>query len=188
MAAPAAPQQNLPPATPPVLPAALAGASFGRRIAAMIYEAIVVAAVLFIASLLFQGAATGRLIGASRLAFQIYLVTVLGLYFVWFWHRGQTLPMRAWRLRLVARDGRPVTPARALLRYFTAAAAIGTSFAAALYLREHPDAALAWVALVPGPASVAWALADRDRQALYDRIAGTRLVIAVPPTTSSPSQ
>jgi uncharacterized RDD family membrane protein YckC len=188
MAGPAAPPPELPSASSPALPRTFAAASFRRRIAAMIYEAIVVAAVLFIASLLFQGAATGRLVGASRLAFQIYLVTVLGLYFVWFWHRGQTLPMRAWRLRLVGRDGRPVTPARALVRYLTAAAAIGTSFAAALFLREHPDAALAWAALAPGPISVAWALADRDRQALYDRIAGTRLVTAAPPTTSSPSQ
>jgi uncharacterized RDD family membrane protein YckC len=164
----------------------MVAARFWRRIAAMIYEAVVVAAVLFIASLLFHGAATGRLVGASRLAFQIYLATVLGLYFVWFWHRGQTLPMRAWRLRLVAREGGPVTPLRALARYLVAAAAIGSSFAAGLYLREHPDVAAAWAVLVPGPLSVVWALADRDRQALYDRIAGTRLVTASPPTTSLP--
>ncbi len=152
----------------------------------MIYEAVIVAALLFIASLLFHGATTGRLVGAPRLAFQIYLATVLGLYFVWFWHRGQTLPMRTWRVRLVARDGGPVTPLRALARYLVAAMAIGSSFAAGLYLREHPDAAIAWAVLVPGPLSLAWALADRDRQTLYDRIVGTRLVIAAPPTTSSP--
>lgn len=176
MAAPAAPLPASPP-TPPPPSGPLPAASVGRRIAAMLYEAVVVAAVIFIASLLFHGAATGRLVGASRLAFQIYLVAVLGLYFVWFWQRGQTLPMRAWRLRLVARDGGPVTPTRALARFLAAAAAIGTSFVAALYLREHPDAGAAWAAVVPGPLSVAWALADRDRQALYDRIAGTRLVL-----------
>lgn len=135
-----------------------------------------VAAVLFIASLLFHGAATGRLVGASRAAFQIYLVAALGLYFVWFWRRGQTLPMRAWKLRLVARDGGPVTPSRAIARYLAGALMLGTSFAAALYLREYADAAAAWVALAPGPLSVAWALFDRDRQTLYDRVAGTRLV------------
>lgn len=155
----------------------------------MIYEALAVTAVVFVASLAFHGAATGRLEGMARLAFQIYLVTVLGLYFAWFWQRGQTLPMRAWRLRLVdARTGGAVAPGRAVARYLAAALTGGTSLAAALYLREHPDAAAAWAALAPGPASIAWAAIDRDRQALYDRIAGTRLVIAAPPTTSSPAQ
>lgn len=160
-------------------PAAPGGeaAGIGRRLAAMVYEAIVAAAVVFVASLAFQGAATGRLEGMTRLAFQIYLVTVLGLYFAWFWRRGQTLPMRAWRLCLVdARSGGPVTPGRAIVRYLAAMLMIGTSLAAALYLREHPGAAAAWAALVPGPAGVAWAAFDRDRQSLYDRIAGTRLI------------
>lgn len=168
----------MPPAGAAHAPPAQVAAGLGRRLAAMTYEAIVVAAVLFIASLLFQGAATGRLTGLARLAFQAYLLTVLGLYFVWSWHRGQTLPMRAWKLRLVGRDGGPVTPARALVRYLAATVAIGTSFAAALYLREHADAAAAWAALLPGPLAIAWAAFDRDRQTLYDRVAGTRLVRA----------
>ena len=167
----AAPAASRPPARGP-----LPGASFSRRIAAMVYEAIVVAAVLFIASLAFHGAATERIAGATRLVFQVYLVTVLGLYFVWFWRRGQTLPMKAWKLRLVQRAGGPVTAARALLRYAAAALVFGASFAAALYLREHPQSLTAWLALVPGPISLAWALPDPDRQALYDRVAGTRLV------------
>jgi uncharacterized RDD family membrane protein YckC len=142
----------------------------------MVYESFVVAAILFIATLLFHGAAIERLTGAMRVILQVYLVTVLGLYFVWFWQRGQTLPMKAWRLRLTARDGSKVSPARALARYFVAAFTIGTSFAAALYLREHRDSVAAWLALVPGPLSIGWAIGDPDRQCLYDRVAGTRLI------------
>lgn len=153
-------------------------AGFFRRLAAMVYEAFVVTAILFIATLLFHGAAIERLTGVMRAILQIYLVTVLGLYFVWFWQRGQTLPMKAWRLRLTARGGGKVTPVRALVRYLVAAISIGTSFAAALYLREHPDSVVAWIALIPGLLSVGWALGDPDRQCLYDRIAGTRLVVA----------
>ena len=148
----------------------------------MIYESVVVAAILFIATLLFHGAAIERLAGLSRAILQVYLVTVLGIYFVWFWQRGQTLPMRAWRLRLIGRDGGKVSPARGLARYLVAAITLGTSFAAALYLREHSDSIVAWLALAPGVLSVGWALGDPDRQCLYDRIAGTRLVRAdVPP-------
>jgi uncharacterized RDD family membrane protein YckC len=149
-----------------------------RRIAAMFYEALVIAAILFIATLLFHGAAVERLAGASRAILQVYLVTVLGAYFVWFWQRGQTLPMKAWRLRLTLRNGDKVPAARALARYLVAAFTIGTTFAAGLYLREHPESLVAWIALAPGVLGVGWALADPDRQCLYDRIAGTRLVVA----------
>ena len=142
----------------------------------MIYEVLVVLAILFIATLIFRGAAVERLTGLARTILQIYLFTVLGIYFVWFWTRGQTLPMKAWRLRLIRRDGSAVSAARALVRYCVAAISIGTSFAAALYLREHPDSISAWLALVPGVLSVGWALGDPDRQCLYDRIAGTRLI------------
>jgi uncharacterized RDD family membrane protein YckC len=143
--------------------------------AAMIYEAVVVVAILFIATLLFHGAAVERLAGLSRVILQIYLVTVLGIYFVWFWQRGQTLPMKAWRLRLTGPGGK-VSAARAFARYLLAAITIGTTCAAALYLREHPDSAVAWIALAPGVLSIGWALGNADRQCLYDRIAGTRLV------------
>lgn len=149
-----------------------------RRIAAMVYETVVVAAILFIATLLFHGAAIERLTGLSRGILQIYLVTVLGIYFVWFWQRGQTLPMKAWRLRLIGRNGGKVSAAQALARYLVAAITIGTSFAAALYLQDHADSVAAWLALAPGVLSVGWALGDPDRQCLYDRIAGTRLVRA----------
>ena len=79
----------------------------------------------------------------------------MGGYFLGSWLRGgQTLPMKAWRIRLVG-----VTPARALLRLVLAAA------------------------LLPTGVSIVWALFDREQQFLHDRLAGTRL-IAVPPTTS----
>lgn len=164
-----------------VAPAAARHAGVFRRMAAMTYEAIIVAAILFIATLLFHGAAVERLTGLARAILQVYLVTALGVYFVWFWQRGQTLPMKAWRLRLTSRDGGKVSAARALARYVVAAITIGTSFAAALYLREHPESVAAWIALAPGALSVGWALADPDRQCLYDRIAGTRLIRADDP-------
>lgn len=144
----------------------------------MTYETLVVVAILFIATLIFRGAAIERVAGVSRTILQVYLATIVGIYFVWFWQRGQTLPMKAWRLQLTARDGGRISAARALARYVVAAITIGTSVAAGLYLREHADSVTAWIALAPGILSIAWALADPDRQCLYDRIAGTRLVLA----------
>jgi len=163
-----------------------------RRLAAMVYEGLVVAAILLIASFPFAGAATGRLEGADRHLFQAYLFFVLGLYYVWCWrHGGQTLPMKAWKLRVVGPGGAPLTAGRAILRYVLAALALGSGAVAALVLLRPPREPATWLALAPGLATVLWSLVDRDRQFLHDRLAGTRVVradalSAVPPTTSSP--
>ena len=126
-----------------------------RRLAAMLYEALLLAAVAFFAAWLFFFASGGRdaTTGATRLLLQLFIVAVFAGYFLWCWLRGgQTLAMKAWRIRLV-----DVTPRKATLRFV-----------------------LAFLLL---PASIAWAFFDRDRQFLHDRLAGTRLIF-VPPTTS----
>jgi uncharacterized RDD family membrane protein YckC len=118
----------------------------------MLYEAFVVFAVAFFAAWLFQFASGGRdaTAGALRHALQAFIVLVVGAYFLWCWLRGgQTLAMRAWRIRLV-----DVTPARALLRFVCA------------------------LVFVPTGISLVWALFDGERRFLHDRIAGTRLVLA----------
>lgn len=160
---------------------ARAAASLARRLAAMVYEALVVTAILLIASFPFHGAATGRLDGLARHLFQAYLFLVVGLYFVWCWRRaGQTLPMKAWKLRLVDRAGAPPGTARALLRYVLAALAFGSGVVAAIVLARHPRELGAWLALAPGLATILWSAVDRDRQFLHDRLAGTRIVPADP--------
>ncbi len=120
----------------------------------MSYESLLAFAIAFLAGLLFYGAASGRLAGLVRHFFQIYLLAVLGLYYVWCWHRGgQTLPMKTWKLRLVSADGGPVSVSRATARYL-----------------------LALLSAALAGAGFAWALFDRDRQFLHDRLAGTRIV------------
>lgn len=124
------------------------------RIASLAYETLIVVAVLLCAGLLFYGLERTLGVPHVRLVFQLYLVAVSGIYFVWQWmHGGQTLPMKTWRLRLVTRSGRPLSPPRAAARY--ALALIGAALCGATFL---------------------WALIDRDRQFLHDRLAGTRIV------------
>jgi uncharacterized RDD family membrane protein YckC len=119
-----------------------------RRLAAMAYEALLVFAVAFFAAWLFFFASGGRdaTRGLVRTELQLFIVIVLAAYFLWCWLRGgQTLAMRAWRIRLVE-----VTPKKAVLRFLLALALL--------------------------PLSILWALVDRDRQFLHDRLAGTRLI------------
>jgi uncharacterized RDD family membrane protein YckC len=114
----------------------------------MAYEALLIFAVAFFAAWIFFFASGGRdaTRGALRIELQLFILAVLAAYFVWCWLRGgQTLAMRAWRIRLV-----DVTPGKAVLRFVLALALL--------------------------PVSILWALVDRDRQFLHDRVAGTRLI------------
>jgi uncharacterized RDD family membrane protein YckC len=130
----------------------VASPGLARRLASMVYEAVLLFAVGFFAAWLFFFASGGADVssGAMRHLLQFFVLLVFAAYFLWCWLRGgQTLAMKAWRIRLV-----DVTPAKALVRFVLA------------------------LVFVPTLASIVWALFDRDRQFLHDRLAGTRLVDA----------
>jgi uncharacterized RDD family membrane protein YckC len=100
----------------------------------MLYEAFLVFAVAFFAAWVFFFASGGRdaTRGALRIELQVFILIVLAAYFVWCWlHGGQTLAMRAWRIRLV-----DVTPRRALTRFLLAAALLPLSILWALVDRN----------------------------------------------------
>jgi uncharacterized RDD family membrane protein YckC len=139
---------------PPPLP------SIGRRLASLLYESLVVFAVLMVGYLLPQIVLHGfGFVIGGRMQW-VHVFAVLLLYFVWFWlNGGQTLPMKTWKLRLASADGRSLRPTQALLRYLAA-----------------------WPSVVFFGAGFLWALLDRDRQFLHDRIAGTRIEFAEQPS------
>ena len=130
----------------------------------MVYEAILLFAVAFFAGWLFFAASGGRdaTAGGLRYALQALILVMFAAYFLRSWLRGgQTLAMKAWRIRVV-----DITPGRALARFV-------------------------WALLfVPTGVSILWALFDKDGQFLHDRLARTKLVLlsGAPPTTSSPAR
>ena len=129
-----------------------------RRLASMLYEAILLFAIGFLATGLFQFAAgTLRIEGWRMHVLQLFLLAVFALYFLWCWLRsGQTLAMKTWRIRLVSKHGHGrLAPQAALLRFVYA------------------------LVLVPTTIGIFWAMVDRDRQFLHDRLAGS-LLIPVP--------
>lgn len=147
----------------------------------MIYEALIVVAILLAAAFLFVGAATSELQGGVRLAFQGYLLLILGAYFVWCWRKGRTLAMRAWKLRVVQPDGSLLSVWHALLRFVLATLTLGGAVVGAIALWKQHDLIGAWLAVGVGVFSLGWALFDRDDQFLHDRLAGTRLVLVKEP-------
>lgn len=133
---------------------ALEEAGLWRRLASLAYEAILLFGVVFVSAYLFIALARDAQAGPLHLVFQIYLLAVCAAYFVFCWSRsGQTLAMKTWGLRLVvAPSGGPVSPLRALLRYLLALASVCSGI------------------------GIVWALFDRERRFLHDRLAGTRIV------------
>ncbi|MDH4376144.1 MAG: RDD family protein, partial [Ramlibacter sp.] len=98
-------------------------------------------------------------------------------YFAWFWSRGQTLAMKTWDLRIVDRQGRPVTQARALVRYLLSWVwFLPPLTALAPYRLSGAEVALLIVGWV-----MVWAILSRfhpQGQFWHDALAGTRLVSA----------
>ncbi|MCE1186648.1 RDD family protein [Zoogloea sp.] len=135
-------------------PVELAG--LRRRLASMLYESLLLLGVLaltFMVPLLIVGVGMEYTPPGSVL--WIYIFVVLGLYFLWYWRQGgQTLAMQTWKLRLVNIDGEPIGLKQGWLRY-----------------------ALAWPCVLFFGVGLIWAVLDRDRQFLHDRLAGTRLVL-----------
>jgi uncharacterized RDD family membrane protein YckC len=106
-----------------------------RRLAAMAYEALLVFAVAFFASWIFFFASGGRdaTRGVARAELQVFILAVLAAYFLWCWLRGgQTLAMRAWKIRLVE-----VTPGKAIARFLIAAALLPLSILWAFFDRDR---------------------------------------------------
>ena len=147
----------------------------------MLYESMLIFAVLFIFGGMFSILMEQKHALYLRSLMQDWLLLLLALYFVWFWtHGGQTLAMQTWRIRLVTVDGGPVGFRRALGRFILSWMWIMPGLVAAWAI-----GAKAWMlVLIPAANVVLWALAaflDPQRQFLHDRIAGTRLISFDPP-------
>lgn len=160
-----------------------------RRLASMLYETMLMFGVLFVSGWLFSTVLEQRHALYLRSILQDWLFLVMGVYFVWFWtHRGQTLAMKTWRIRLETVNGKEVGAKRAIGRYFLAWLWIVPGLAAA-WLLEAKGWMLVWI---PAANVLLWAFAiylDPHRQFLHDRIAGTRLVgVPVAPEKNRPAR
>lgn len=131
--------------------------SLFRRLACVVYDALLVLALLLVATFPFSVMTQGVPAEVSRLLLQAYVLLLTGGYFAVFWRKGQTLPMKTWRFELVSAAGGRASWGQVWLRYLLAVVNI--------------------VLL-----GVGWwsALFRADGQFLQDRLAGTRLVTRAP--------
>jgi uncharacterized RDD family membrane protein YckC len=135
-------------------------ARFGRRFAALIYDSLLVAALLLVYTGLALSLTHGKAIVRENAGGWVYAyyfgeVAVIASYYVSCCHwTGHTLGMRAWRLRVQTPDGGLISVRAALLRFVLGVAA--------------------WAPLGIG---ILWLYVDRDQLSLPDRLSGTRVAL-----------
>lgn len=125
-----------------------------RRLAAIFYDLLLLVALIMLMTFVFVAVTSGEAITRIWLLRAWILLVSFG-FFGWFWtHGGQTLGMRAWRLKLVRDDGGTITWPDATRR-----------FAAAV------------VSWLPAGLGFLWSLFDGERRAWHDQWSQTRLVL-----------
>jgi uncharacterized RDD family membrane protein YckC len=91
--------------------------SLARRMACWFYEGMLLFGVVFIAGYLFGTLSQTKHALDNRHGLQAFLFLVFAIYFTWFWHKGQTLAMKTWHIKVLDTSGKALTQSRALLRY-----------------------------------------------------------------------
>jgi uncharacterized RDD family membrane protein YckC len=125
-----------------------------RRLAAVCYDLLLVAALLFCFTLVVLAMRLGEAVPPGSWWFPFALIGVAMAFFCGFWvHGGQTVGMRAWRIRVVRDDGGALGWPRATAR-----------FAAGI------------VAALPAGLGLWWSVFDGRNRAWHDRWTGTRVV------------
>jgi uncharacterized RDD family membrane protein YckC len=126
----------------------------------MFYDGLLLVALWFVVTALLLAVSGGHMADPDRPLWLLYtlrvsLLLVTFVFFAGFWtNGGQTLGMRAWRLKLTSASGDPVSWKQALWRFAAAIPSIG-AFGLGLI----------------------WMLLDKERCAVHDRLSGTRLIL-----------
>lgn len=131
--------------------------------------------VVFLADYLFSTLSQTRNALNNRHAQQAFLFVIFGIYFVWFWNKGQTLAMKTWHIRVTTTQGLPLTQRHAFVRYLLSWLWFLPPLAISWALGLHIQVALlffaGWIVL--------WAvlaLLHPQRQFWHDALAHTRLI------------
>ena len=139
----------------PVASAPAPTAGVMRRIAAGCYDALLLGAIWMLATLAIVALRGGASVPPGQLGYQLLLLGATALFFITSWLRGgQTLGMRAWRLRVERQSGDPLDTRTGMVRFIGGLLSVLACGLGLLWL---------WI--------------DRDELTWHDRLAGTRVVV-----------
>jgi uncharacterized RDD family membrane protein YckC len=124
---------------------------FFRRLAVMVYDLLLLVGLLFFATALLLPFNAGVAFDSTHIFYRLYLLVVSFVFYGWFWtHGGQTLGLRAWKLRVSGFDNKPLDWLQSLFRF--TGAIISLSFFGLGFL---------------------WVLVDRNRYSWHDYLSKT---------------
>ena len=125
-----------------------------RRFGAISYDALLMTALLFLATIPFLTAASEDAVKPETLVHQLVLAAVIYAFLVGFWcNRGSTLGMLAWGLRVETVDGALPSISQGSVRFLVAV--------------------FSWLAFGLG---FLWQLWDNEERTWHDRLSKTRLM------------
>ena len=130
-----------------------------RRLAAAVYDALVVAALCMLTTLIVLVFRGGEPVSPGNPLYQASLFATAAAFFVTFWVKGgQTVGMRAWRIRVERQSGGALSWQLGVARFI-----VGV------------------LCLMPLGLGMLWLQIDRDRLTWYDRLTKTRVIIVPKP-------
>jgi len=163
----------------------LGPASIFRRLAALVYDGLLVIAVLFLGTLVLLPLTGGESItpqdsGPWEYAYRAWIALLVAGFFGVSWtRRGQTLGMMSWKIRLQRDDGSLPGWPQSLLRLgagaVVALAALVGLFAIGRGVGSLPGS-LGSMLLLPAVANYLWMGFDPEARTLLDRLTGLRVV------------
>lgn len=126
-----------------------------RRLAAAVYDALLITALCMLTTFCVIAFRGGEPISPGNLLYQLSLLATAAVFYIGFWvHGGQTLGMRAWRLRVEQQSGEAINWKVGLIR-----------FAAGI------------LAIIPAGLGLLWLIFDPQHLAWHDRISKTRVAV-----------
>lgn len=126
-----------------------------RRLASIFYDSILLCSVFFCATLLLIYFIGEGEVESGNLFYNVFLMFLAYLYFCWHWVKGrQTLGMRSWNVLVLTKSNTTLNWKQASLRY-----------------------AASLLSLVMCGLGFVWAIFDKDKLALHDRLSKTILIV-----------
>ena len=161
-------------------------ASLARRLIALFYDGLMLFAVLIFASALTLPFRDKELHSAYQPLLTLYFIAVAFSFFGWFWtHGGQTIGMRAWRLKLEQNKGTPLTWRNALLRFMLSLPLwLYVLFVSLMGYLPH-NSSLANMQSVPAwvfyVIAIVWIILDNLPNNWRDRLSHTHIIVLPKP-------
>jgi uncharacterized RDD family membrane protein YckC len=91
--------------------------SIWRRIASIIYDALLVLAILIVMSIPFFSFNVEEN-NLLKITMQVYFYFIIQYFFVWFWVNNEgTLGMKTWKIKIVCNNGEKISYKKAIIRF-----------------------------------------------------------------------